>query len=222
MPSKRLRCLRALVLLSALVAPMPAFAQAEPTQTQPPAPQTSAEPGSLVKRTALFLSGAAVALAAHEAGHLTFDLVFDAEPRLKRVNFHGLPFFALTHRKQLSPRREVVVSSAGFWVQHATDEWLLTQRPGLRHERAPFAKGVLAFNVLTSVAYSGTAFARTGPFERDTRGIADAARVDERWVGTMVLIPAVLDTWRYFQPDSKLAVWLSRGAKVGMLFLVVR
>ncbi len=159
---------------------------------------------------------------AHEAGHLTFDLVFDAEPRLKRVDFHGLPFFALTHRKQLSPRREVVVSSAGFWVQHATDEWLLTKRPGLRHERAPFAKGVLAFNVLTSVAYSGTAFARTGPFERDTRGIADAARVDERWVGAMVLAPAVLDTWRYFQTDSKLAVWLSRGAKVGMLFLVVR
>lgn len=153
---------------------------------------------------------------------MTFDLVFDAEPRLKRVDFPGLLFFALMHRKQLSPRREVVVSSAGFWVQHATDEWLLTKRPGLRHERAPFAKKVLAFNVLTSVAYSGAAFARTGPFERDTRGIADAARVDERWVGAMVLAPAVLDTWRYFQPDSKLAVWLSRGAKVNMLFLVVR
>lgn len=159
---------------------------------------------------------------AHEAGHLTFDLIFDADPRFKRVDFHGVPFFALTHRKPLSPRREVAVSSAGFWVQHATNEWLLTKRPGLRREHAPFARGVFAFNVLTSMAYSGAAFARTGPYERDTRGIADAARVDERWVGAMVLAPAVLDTWRYFQPDSKLAVWLSRGAKLGMMVLVVR
>lgn len=150
-----------------------------------------------------------------------FDVVFDADPRLESVDFHGVPFFALTHRKQLSPRREVVVSSAGFWVQHATNEWLLTKRPDLRREPAPFAKGVFAFNVLTSMAYSGAAFARTGPFERDTRGMADAARMDERWVGAMVLAPAVLDTWRYFRPDSKLAVWLSRGAKVGMLVLVV-
>lgn len=159
---------------------------------------------------------------AHEAGHLTFDLAFDADPRLKRVDFHGVPFFALTHRTPLSPRREAVVSSAGFWVQHATNEWLLTRRPDVRHERAPFAKGVLAFNVLTSIAYSSAAFARTGSFERDTRGIADAARVDERWVGAMVLAPAVLDAWRYFRPDSKGAVWLSRGAKVGMLVLIVR
>lgn len=222
MTSKSVRCLRAAALLSALLTPAPAFAQAEPTQTQAPAPQVSTGPGSRVKRTALFLSGAAVALVAHEAGHLTFDLIFDADPRFKRVDFHGVPFFALTHRKPLSPRREVAVSSAGFWVQHATNEWLLTKRPGLRREHAPFARGVFAFNVLTSMAYSGAAFARTGPYERDTRGIADAARVDERWVGAMVLAPAVLDTWRYFQPDSKLAVWLSRGAKLGMMVLVVR
>lgn len=222
MTSTRGRCRCAAALLSALLAPAPAFAQAEPTQPQAPSPNVSVAPDSRFKRTALFLSGASVALVAHEAGHLTFDLVFDADPRFKRVDFHGVPFFALTHRKQLSPRREVVVSSAGFWVQHATNEWLLTRRPGLRRAHAPFAKGVFAFNVLTSMAYSGAAFARTGPFERDTRGIADAARVDERWVGAMVLAPAVLDTWRYFQPDSKLAVWLSRGAKLGMMVLVVR
>jgi hypothetical protein len=163
-----------------------------------------------------------VALFAHEAGHLTFNVVFDADPGIKRVDFHGIPFFALTHARQLSPRTEMTIASAGFWVQHATDEWLLTRRPDLRRERAPFAKGLLAFNVLASIAYAGAAVAETGPFERDTRAIADAARIDEPWVGAMVLAPAVLDTWRYFQPDSKLAVWLSRGAKVGMLLLVFR
>ena len=138
------------------------------------------------------------------------------------MDFHGIPFFALTHQKLLSPRRELTVSSAGFWVQHATDEWLLTRRPNLRRERAPLAKGILAFNVLTSVAYAGAAFARTGPYERDTRAIAASARVKEPWVGALVLAPAVFDTWRYFQPDSKLAAWLSRGAKVGMVLLVLR
>ena len=177
---------------------------------------------SRVKRAALFLSGAAIALVAHETGHLAFDVAFDADPRLKRVDFHGIPFFALTHRKQLSPRREAIVSSAGFWVQHATDEWILTNRPDLRRERAPLVKGVLAFNVLTSVAYAGAAFGRTGPFERDTRAIADATRVDERWIGAIVLAPALLDTWRYFHPESKAAVWLSRGVKVGMVALAVR
>lgn len=150
-----------------------------------------------------------------------FDIAFDADPGLDAVDFHGLPFFALTHRT-LSPRRELIVSSTGFWVQHATDEWILTRRPRLRRERAPFAKGMLAFNVLTSVAYSGAAFARTGPVERDTRGIADSARLDERLVGAMILAPAVFDAWRYFQPESKVATWMSRGVKVGMVFLVFR
>lgn len=107
-------------------------------------------------------------------------------------------------------------------MQHATDEWILTKRPDLRRERAPLVKGVLAFNVLTSVAYAGAAFGRTGPFERDTRAIADATRVDERWIGAIVLAPALLDTWRYFHPESKAAAWLSRGVKIGMVALAVR
>jgi hypothetical protein len=204
------------------LAPSTVFAQAQPATPPGSDAQASVERDSRVRRTALFLSGAAVALLAHEAGHLTFDVAFDAGPRLKAVDFHGIPFFALTHRKALSPRREVIVSSAGFWVQHATNEWMLSRRPDLRRQRAPFAKGVLAFNVLTSVAYAGAAFGRTGPYERDTRAIADGARVDERWVGALVLAPAILDSWRYFQPDSKAAVWLSRGVKLGMVALVVR
>ena len=170
----------------------------------------------------LFAAGAALGLGMHEGGHLVFDVIFDAGPSLRRVDFHGIPFFALTHDRVLSPRREFLVSSAGFGVQHVGSEWMLTRRPDLRHERAPFAKGILAFNVLTSAAYAGAAFAKTGPFERDTRGMADAVRIDERWIGVMVLAPAVLDTWRYFHPRSKWATWTSRGAKVGLVLLVLK
>jgi hypothetical protein len=175
-----------------------------------------------VESVSVFLAGSAVAFGAHESGHLVFDLLFDADPGISKVDFHGIPFFAITHRSGLSPRRELTISSAGFWVQHAGSEWLLTRRPRLRHEHAPFAKGVLAFNVLTSVAYAGAAFGRTGPFERDTRGIAEAARVDEPWVGAMILAPAILDTWRYLQPEAKWAVWASRAAKAGMVLLVLK
>lgn len=170
----------------------------------------------------MFLSGAAIAFGAHEGGHLLFDVAFDAKPGVGRVAFHGIPFFAVTHRSDLSPRREFTVSSAGFWVQHATDEWLLSRRPNLKAERAPFAKGVLAFNVLTSIAYSGAAFARTGPVERDTRGMADSIRVNERWIGLLILAPAALDAWRYFKPDARAPVWLSRGVKAGAVLLVLK
>src|SRR5687768_9141754 len=63
-------------------------------------------PVNRITATASFLAGAFTGLVAHEGGHLLFDVVFDADPTLKRVEFHGIPFFALTHRNELSPRRE--------------------------------------------------------------------------------------------------------------------
>ena len=150
------------------------------------------------------------------------DVAFGEKPGLRKVDFHGLPFFAITHSSGLPHRRELTISSAGFWVQDAENEWLLTHRRGLRHEHAPFAKGMFAFNVVASVAYAGAAFGKTGPEERDTRGIASSARLDERWVGALVLAPAVLDAWRYFHPDARWPRWASRGVKIGMAVLVVR
>jgi hypothetical protein len=167
-----------------------------------------------------FLGGAAVGLLTHEAGHLLFDVAFDARPGVGRVDFHGIPFFAITHRSDLSPKREYLVSSAGFHVQHLENEILL--RKDLRHADAPFGKGMLAFNVITSAAYAGAAFAKTGPYERDTRGMADSVRVNERIMGVLILAPALLDTWRYLHPDAKRAAWTSRGFKVGLVLMVFR
>ena len=170
----------------------------------------------------MFVAGAFTGLVAHEAGHVLSSVMFNADPGIERVEFHGIPFFAITHGRDLTPRRGFVISSAGFWVQHATNEWMLTRTPRLRGERAPFRKGLFAFNVLTSVAYAGTAVARTGPDERDTRGMSVSARINERWIGGFVLLPAALDIWRYFDPDAVLPVWLSRAAKVGLVLLVFR
>ena len=191
-------------------------------------PQQAPDDASTPSRTqraatvGLFIAGGAVGLAAHEGSHLFFDGLFDADPGIRGVDFHGIPFFAITHRNDLSPAKEFVISSAGFWAQHAGSEWLLTSRPRLRYERAPLLKGLLAFNVLASGAYATAAFFQTGPGERDTRGMADAADISEPWIGAIVLAPAVFDAWRYFRPESRAAVWMSRAAKVGGVLLTVR
>ena len=169
-----------------------------------------------------FLGGAAVAFGAHEAGHLLFDGIFDAKPDIRKVSFHGIPFFAISHASGLPSKQEFTIDSAGFWVQHATSEWILTRHPSLRAEHEPFLKGVIAFNVIASVAYAGAAFASTGPSERDTRGMADALRWKEPLVGALILAPALLDAYRYFHPGQRWAVWSSRGIKVGLVLLVLK
>lgn len=163
-----------------------------------------------------FLAGGLSGLAIHEASHLTLDLALDAKPRFKGVSFGPIPFFAITHRSDISPGREALISGAGFVSQHVTSEIILSRRAS-GDALSDYEKGVLTFHVATSVAYAGAALARYGPFERDTRGIADATGTDERLVGALVLAPAAFDTWRYLRPDSRTARWASRVAKVGFL-----
>jgi hypothetical protein len=182
---------------------------------------SSSAHGQNVRTAALFVAGGALGLAVHEAGHVAADVAFGVAPGLRKVSFGPLPFFAITH-EAVSPAREFTISSAGFWMQHASSEWLLSQRPRLREERAPLLKGLLAFNILASAAYAGAAVATTGPDERDTRGIALSARVAEPWIGAMILAPAALDAARYYQPDVVWLRWASRAAKVGGALLVVR
>jgi hypothetical protein len=168
-----------------------------------------------------FLGGAAVALGAHESGHLVFDLAFNAAPGLKKVNAGPFPFFAITHHP-VSAAREFTISSAGFWVQEISDERIFATHKLLHAEHAPFLTGVLAFNVLNSVGYAGAAFLRRGPAERDTRGIAASARVAEPWIGAAIIAPALLDGVRYCRPDVRWLKWASQATKIGGALLVIR
>jgi hypothetical protein len=206
-------------LLFSAILPIVASAQASSAGEVTP-PPASHEHRAL--DSGKFLAGAGLGLVMHESGHLVFDAIFGADPRIKGVRFGPFPFFAITHRSDLSPRREFAISSAGFWVQDLSSEWILTRRPSIRDAHAPIAKGVLAFNVLNSTGYAMVAFARAGPFERDTRGMAASAGVDERAIGALVLAPAVFDAVRYFKPDARWAKWASRAAKAGSVLLVAR
>ena len=170
---------------------------------------------------AKFVAGAALGLGLHESGHLVLDVAFGASPGVRKVSAGFIPFFAITH-EHVSPVREFAISSAGFWVQHATSEMLLSRRPDLRHEHAPVAKGLLAFNVLTSVMYAGAAFARRGPVQRDTRGMAVSANVPEPWIGVSILAPATLDAARYYRPRSPWLRWTSRASKIAGVLLIAK
>ena len=205
----------AMLLALMLLAPPQGAAQSASPAATPPNSASTAVTGAKA------LAGAVLGLASHESGHMVLDLSFKANPGIRKVSFAGIPFFAITH-DTVSDGREFAISAVGFWMQHASSEVLLIRRPNLRHERAPVAKGVLAFNTLTSVIYAGAAVARTGPNERDTRGMAVTARIAEPWIAPVILGPAALDAARYFKPDSRVLRWSSRAAKLGGLLLMAR
>ena len=168
-----------------------------------------------------FFAGAALGLGFHESAHLIADEAFGANPGVRKVSAGFIPFFAITH-EPVTPTKEFIISSAGFWAQHLGSDIVLSKHPHLREEHAPVLKGLLAFNIVTSVIYTGAAFARHGPVERDTRGIALSADVDEPWVGVTILAPAVLDAARYYRPNSRVLRWASRAAKVGGTLLIFK
>jgi hypothetical protein len=175
------------------------------------------------RRTLLFLTGAASGLAVHESGHVMFGAAFGAHPRVRPLEGSAIPFFKIVH-DPVSRRKEFVISSAGLWMQYAGSEWMLTARPHLRDEHAPFLKGMLAFDLATSTMYSVAAFTRTGPSERDTRGIAvflGKNGAPEPAIGLMVLAPAVLDGYRFLKPEARWATWASRSVKIASVILTL-
>jgi len=207
---------RRVIALLLLIA---AFAARASAQT--PASDGQPAVGQVAIDAAQFLAGGGVAFVVHEGGHLFFDTLFDAKPFVKSVHFGPFPFFAVSH-ESATPAQEFVISSAGFWTQEATSEWLLSRRPDIRREHAPFAKGVLAFDVLTSIGYGTVAMFKAGPLERDTRGMAAAIGVDERFIGAIVMAPAVLDAYRYVRPESRWAPWTSRAVKAASVLLALK
>ena len=74
------------------------------------------------------------------------------------------------------------------------------------------------------MVYSVAAFARSGPPERDTRGMAVSLGRDgvpEPAIGALVLAPALLDSYRFVRPEATWAKWASRGAKIAAVALTV-
>lgn len=203
-----------------LIRPAAASAgQAAPAPGPAPTPEHSTK--HRVGDTLLFFGGAAIGLGVHESGHVITGHFFSANPRIEPLHYGFIPFFKVEH-DPVTRKREFVISSAGMWMQYIDSEWILTARPRLRDEHAPLLKGILAFDVATSLVYSVAAFGEIGPPERDTRGIAVSlgrTGAPEPAIGALILAPAVFDSWRYLDPSAKWPKWASRGAKISLVLL---
>lgn len=184
----------------------------------------------------LFLAGVATAFFAHEAGHVGANLVQGNVPRVRGILGWGfIPFFTLDPqikcRDGQCKKRDgsafstglpgkVAITSAGFNVQHLTNEVLLSQEPRLRYRVAPFRKGMLAFNLLLSVGYAFSALTRIENGEGDVTHSARLAGIPREAYASALLLIAGLDTYRYFCPSSRWAPWVSRTSKAGFIGVV--
>jgi hypothetical protein len=175
-----------------------------------------------LKDVPAFLGGALAGLVFHEAGHYAMDLALGTDPYIKSVNTSGIPFFAVTYRKAVTPRQEYAIASAGFLVQYSMAEVILAKYPHVWQEAPTAVKGAFAFHLVTSLIYAYGALAKSGPSERDTLGMANGLDISERWVGLAVLIPAALDLYRSFYPNATWATWTSRGVKIGFVFALTQ
>ncbi len=183
-----------------------------------------------------FVAGALTGFFAHEGGHLLANLFQGNVPRLQGLWGLGfIPFFTIAPRIGCydgtcykndgsefwaGPRGKFGITSAGFNVQHITDEIMLSRNPRLRYQVAPFQKGLLAFNTLLSIAYAATAITRIENAEGDLSSSAKLIGIPREVYATMLLIPAGLDLYRYFVPDSRWAPWVSRTGKLAVFGLV--
>jgi hypothetical protein len=184
----------------------------------------------------LFLGGIVTGFLAHEAGHILANLVQGNVPHFIGIWGWGfIPFFTVAPRITCveghctkhdgSPFHtgvggKAAITSAGFNVQHITDEFLLSFEPRLRYRVAPFRKGLLAFNILLSVGYAISAMTRIENMEGDVSGTARMIGVPREAYAGVLLAIAGLDTYRYFVPDSRWAPWVSRAGKVAFLGVV--
>jgi len=169
-----------------------------------------------------FLGGGLLGLVIHESGHVSMGYALNAHPSTQRVSGSGVSFFAIRYGRDLSPREAYACSSAGFWFQYASSEWVLKEHPHLWTDDAPVAKGVFAFHLITSFVYAYAALSHNGPTARDTLGMAEALGIHERWIGVAVLVPAVLDLYRSFYPEARWAATTSRGFKLGFVLAVAK
>jgi hypothetical protein len=180
-------------------------------------------------------AGFVSAFFAHEMGHVVANLALGNVPHFTYVTVDGFfPFLAI--EPHLSCKGDVCVKedgtpfgagrhgrfaivSAGFEVQHLTDELILQLHPNLRDEDRPFMKGMLAFNTLVSALYAVAALTGAEGDNGDLGGEAMSSHLPKSVLAALLLVPAGLDIYRYLRPTSSWAPWASMGCKAGYVGL---
>jgi hypothetical protein len=209
-----------------------------PLDLAAPGPDTLPElTGVTAASVALTAAGFVTAFVVHEACHGVANLAMANVPTLEPVRFLGfLPFFAVSPNVrchdgtcvrrngepfQPGPTGYAFIVSSGILCQELTDEIILTEHPRIRQETEPFLKGMLLFNVATSLAYGIANLAQIEPPQGDLNGLDAVSRVPHGVFAAIVLGTAAIDVARYFLPDAGWLPWVSRGSKAVTVGLVV-
>jgi len=198
----------------------------------PPATPEPVPPPFTWGRAAFFVGGAVSALAAHESCHILANLAMGNRPGFAPVTFLGfIPYFAITpsihcqgeectkrNGESFGPGRPglYTIVSAGIQCQQYEDEILLTWRPGLRMDDAPFRKGMLALNTLLSIGYVLANWMGVEPTDGDIQGIHRDGGAPRFVVSSMILGIAAVDIVRYYYPHARWLAWLNRMAKLSV------
>jgi len=181
------------------------------------------------------IAGGAAGFVLHESAHVLVAESFNLHPhvgtRSKPVPFIVIRYDLITFKDSSGEthyldrngtpisdgaQKKFAIASAGINSQNLTSELILTLDPNIREERRPFLKGVLAFDILTSMGYA--VFGRLDP-DGDLKGMSDASGINNVAIAGLVFLPAAIDLYRYYYPDSVWAPWAARGAKAYLLGL---
>lgn|GEM_PF-1245579 len=178
-------------------------------------------------------AGVATGFIAHELGHVFVNLAYGNVPTFEGLRYAGfIPFFRISPGISCNPAGcfhhdgtpfvggrsgTYLITAAGFNVQNLGSEIILSLEPKIRYHRSPFQKGMLFFNISLSTGYALSAWFQIKPPIGDIYGMANASQLNPNWIALLVFIPAGLDLYRFFLPNSKWAPWVSRAAKVTFL-----
>jgi hypothetical protein len=161
--------------------------------------------------------GALSAFAVHEVGHLIADGFIGKDFHFVETKLGPFPFFAVEPCCNLTKGEQAFVASAGFFTQNVATELILFGAPRLRSKHHPFLKGMLFFNIGLSLGYGLTGLAGIGPDQSDVNTMSRGIDRPAWFVGTLLVVPAVIDIYRYLVPDSKWAPWVSLQAKLALV-----
>ena len=163
------------------------------------------------------LLGAGVGLVVHESGHLLFDAALNTEPKIVGVKLGPFPFFAIEPTRVRNNQQRYVIAQAGTMMESIYSEAILQADPHIREQKHAFLKGMLLFHVVLDAGYAITGLAGIGPAQSDVNTMSRALGVPPWGIGIMLMVPAVVDTYRYFMPESRWAPWVSLGTKLTMV-----
>jgi hypothetical protein len=192
------------------------------------------KPPTRARTVGMGLLGFATGFLAHEMGHVVTNLMLGNVPEFQGFLVWGfLPFFAIAPNIDCpngvcvkengqefgaGPRGKYAIVSAGYNVQHITDEIILTRSPDLLHQYAPYRKGILLFNVFLSCMYSAGVWTGLQDPHGDLAGMGRASGYSQVGLSMALMLPAIIDTYRFFVPSSaRWSAWVSRGAKLAFV-----